>query len=105
MPAKLTKYEIHPSEKDRICVSFKVDRGRVISFTVQYQTQVEREWRSILRFDTAHGHAHKDIYGYSKKRKLRSVTIPGSDYGLILTESLKQITNKWSKMKENFMHQ
>ena len=36
-------------------------RGQVIEFLVQYEIRIAGEWYPVVRYDTAHGFAHKDI--------------------------------------------
>ncbi len=49
------------TDRDRIRVRFKKERGRITEFVVQYETQVGDEWKPVIRYDTAHGHAHTDV--------------------------------------------
>jgi len=48
--------------KERIRVRFKKDRGRIVEFVVQYETLVRDEWMAIVRYDTAHGQPHTDVF-------------------------------------------
>ena len=48
--------------RERIRVRFKKDRGRIVEFVVQYETLVKDEWRAIVRYDTAHGQPHTDVF-------------------------------------------
>jgi len=47
--------------KDRLRVSAQKERGEILEFTVQYEALIRHEWRPVVRYDTAHGFAHKDI--------------------------------------------
>jgi hypothetical protein len=46
---------------DRLRVTARKDKGEILEFVVQYETVVSGEWRPVVRYDTAHGFAHKDI--------------------------------------------
>lgn len=48
--------------KNRVRVRFKKDRGRIVDFVVQYETLIKGDWRPIVRYDTAHGQPHTDIF-------------------------------------------
>ena len=37
------------------------DRGKVVNFTIQYETFIANQWHPVLRYDTAHGQPHRDI--------------------------------------------
>ena len=41
--------------------SFIFDRGRVLEFSVQLEVYRGRHWSPVVRYDTAHEEAHKDI--------------------------------------------
>ncbi len=38
-----------------------LEKGAVTAFTIQYEAEIDGEWRAIVRYDTAHGRPHKDI--------------------------------------------
>ena len=46
---------------DRLRVTARKDRGDILEFIVQYETVILGEWRPVVRYDTAHGFAHKDM--------------------------------------------
>ncbi len=46
---------------DRLRVTARKDKGEILEFVVQYETVVLGEWRPVVRYDTAHSFAHKDI--------------------------------------------
>jgi hypothetical protein len=46
---------------DVIRVRLDVDRGKVVTFTLQLETFVDDQWRPIVRYDSAHGHPHRDL--------------------------------------------
>lgn len=51
---------IRPGQ-DRIRYYHLTEGKRVIKFLVQYETFIEGKWREIVRYDSAHGHPHKDV--------------------------------------------
>lgn len=38
-----------------------VAEGIVTGFVVQYEALIENKWRPVVRYDTAHGFAHRDL--------------------------------------------
>lgn len=46
---------------DRSRQLLRIDEGRIVGFVVQYETFVAGEWKPVVRYDTAHGFAHKDL--------------------------------------------
>ena len=99
-----TGFTIQPSEDDRIRVSFVSQKNKIIYFVLQYYSKTSKCWRTIKRYDTAHGYAHEEIYGFSKTRKITTIPLDG-DYNLIYTECYDNIVKNWKKIKENYMFQ
>lgn len=54
-------YPLSADLEDRLRVKASKIRGRIVSFVVQYEVLIQGEWRAIVRYDTAHRFAHKDI--------------------------------------------
>lgn len=52
---------LSPEQQDRLRVVAFKEKGRVTGFVAQYETLIGQDWRQIVRYDTAHGFAHKDI--------------------------------------------
>jgi len=48
-------------ETDRLRVTARKDKSEILQFVVQYETVISGEWRPVVRYDTAHGFAHKDV--------------------------------------------
>jgi len=46
---------------DRLRVSAQIEEKTVIRFSVQYEAFIKQKWHPIVRYDTSHGFAHKDI--------------------------------------------
>ena len=50
---------------DAVRIGFDLDRGRVTDFTVQLECWIDGGWRPVVRYDTAHGHAHRDLLDWA----------------------------------------
>ncbi len=61
-------------------VRFKRD---VLSFVVQYETKLEGKWLPIVRYDTRHGLAHRDLL--DKRGEKQKTPIFAKDYNEALT--------------------
>lgn len=46
--------------EDRLRVSAKKQKGEILEFMIQYETFIGELWHPIIRYDTAHGFAHRD---------------------------------------------
>jgi hypothetical protein len=96
-----TQYTLSITTEDKIFVRFKTKKGKVVEFAVQYSAKTPKGWRTIRRYDTAHHHAHMDIYSFKKRGKVRQVHIEG-EYGDILTHSIDEVKQEYQKFKEYF---
>lgn len=89
---------------DKVRVRFKKDWGRVLSFAVQYYALVKGQWRSIIRVDTVHGFAHKDIYHYLHGKKYTILLSENlRDYNNLLNESVRDIKQNFERIKRNYL--
>lgn len=76
-------------------------QNKVTSFTVQLEICVKNKWQPIVRYDTAHGFAHKDIiYANGTKEK---IPLYISDFREALTFSDKDLKANWRIYREQFL--
>lgn len=38
-----------------------LEKDRVVEFSVQYETHIAGKWHPIVRYDSSHGFAHRDL--------------------------------------------
>ena len=85
-------------ETDRLRVTARKDKGEILEFVVQYETLILAEWRPVVRYDTSHGFAHKDIIrasGEVVKQPLLFET-----YNLAFTFATLDLKMNWRLYKE-----
>ena len=75
-------------------------RNKVISFTVQLEVCVKNKWQPIVRYDTAHGFAHKDIIHAKGVKEKTPLYI--SDFKEALNFSDKDLKTNWQIYREQF---
>lgn len=81
-----------------------IRRGNnIIEFIVQYELKIRNEWYPVVRYDTAHGFAHKDILYY--KGESRKEILPFDDFNLALTFAEKDLKDNWQKYKDHFLEE
>lgn len=61
MSNKKTEYAIRIGHSDRYRHLHISEKGKIMFFRVQYETRVNNTWYPVVRYDTAHGFAHRDI--------------------------------------------
>jgi hypothetical protein len=80
-------------EEDRLRVAAFIRKRRVLRFLVQYECLLRGEWRPIVRYDTTHGFAHKDLVhhggGVSKK------PLSFQDFNTALTFAIQELKASW----------
>ncbi len=77
--------------------------GRVVDFVVQLEIQIGNQWYPIIRYDTAHGFAHRDVLhpdGSVTKTPLFVV-----DYGEALTYAEGDLKSNWDLYRERFLRE
>ncbi len=76
------------------------ERGRVTRFLVQVEIKIGNYWYPVVRFDTAHGFAHKDLLhpdGSAEKVVLGVV-----NYGEALDLAEEDIESNWQRYVERY---
>lgn len=94
------EYIRHLTDIDRIRHCHFSKEGKIKKFSIQYEAYIKGRWRPIVRYDTAHGFAHKDlIYPDGSKR---IISFPNAEYSTILTEGEADLIENWRKYRERF---
>ena len=78
-------------------------RGQVIEFLVQYEVRIAGEWNPVVRYDTAHGFAHKDIL--HRTGKADKEVLPFADYNLALIYAENDLRKNWKQYREAFLQE
>jgi len=76
------------------------EEGRVVSFMVQLEVLVGGEWKPAVRYDCAHGYAHRDRYNL--KGEQRKETLPMS-FEEALTYADEDLDEHWAIYRERFL--
>jgi hypothetical protein len=85
----------------RYRVRFAVEKGKVGEFVVQLELQIAEQWNPVVRYDTAHGFAHRDQYnanGIVGHHEL----LPVSDYNSALTFAIEDVRTNWEAWVRGF---
>ena len=76
-------------------------RGKVTEFIVQYEIFVDGQWRPVVRYDTAHGYAHRDLL-HADGRKEKT-TLMFKDLNLCLTYAENDLRLHWSTYRDQYL--
>lgn len=87
---------------DFVRVRLRIEQGSVVRFTVQYETVVDGQVYPVVRYDTAHGTAHRDRMD-RRGRVVEKMWMPGRSYAEIATEAIATIKASWQREREDFL--
>lgn len=94
---------LESSPNDRIRCAFETKRGKVVRIkVVQYETFLHGEWMPVVRYDTAHGFFHRDVYLFGGKKLLKEFIFSPS-LEAALNFAIEDIHLNWRKHKSTFM--
>ncbi len=81
---------------------FHISKGKkIVEFRIQLETLVKNEWYSVVRYDAAHGKAHRDLLhpnGRQTKDWFEGYTIEE-----VLTIGQKDILENWPAYRDRFV--
>lgn len=94
------EYIIPYSEDSRKRHYHKTVRGKVLKFVVQLEVKYEGSWREVVRYDCAHGYAHRDSYNLRGKHTKENLYL-GFEDALNLADD--DIDDSWEVYKHRFL--
>ncbi|WP_347275119.1 hypothetical protein [Candidatus Kuenenia sp.] len=78
----------------------KTSRGKVEKFIVQLKVNYKGKWREVVRYDCAHGFAHRDSYNLAGKNKKEELNL---NFEEALTLADDDIDENWESYKQKFL--
>lgn len=85
---------------DRLRVHANKEKGVVIEFVVQYEALISEQWYPVIRYDTAHGFAYKDIM--TKKGRTIKQPLYFETYNLAFTYASMDLKTNWMRYRKDF---
>lgn len=95
------EYLIRLGETDRYRHKHIRASGKIVYFRVQFETMVEDKWYTVVRYDTSHGFAHRDLI--NRKGDVIKTPIFIHDYNDALTFGESDLKANWEIYKERFL--
>ncbi len=81
-------------------IRFRHDRSVIYEFLVQLETELDGEWRPVVRYDSAQGQPHRDTID-KLGREVNKQWISGS-FNDVLTSGMKDIRHNWRRYVRAF---
>jgi hypothetical protein len=78
----------------------RTEKNRVVTFRVQYEAQIDGEWHTIVRYDTAHGFPHRDLL-HPKLPEEKNI-YPYRSNTDVLTDGQRDIKRNWRSYRERY---
>lgn len=94
-------YLIRLGENDRYRHKHHRAKGKVVSFSIQYETKFRGKWHPVVRYDTSHGFAHRDLM--DRNGKIRKTPIFMHNLGDALTFAESDLKENWEIYKKRFI--
>lgn len=98
---KEVEFTVMLTQEDRYRHQHVRFRGNILSFVVQYETRIKDKWLPVVRYDTGHGFAHRDLF--DKKGNKSKTPIFTEDYNKALTFAEYDIRSNWKIYKKAFL--
>ena len=76
-------------------------KGAVVRFVVQYETRIGGEWLPVVRYDTRHGFAHRDVLDKRGNQQKTPIFVDGFNEALTFAEY--DIRSNWKSYKQKFL--
>lgn len=95
--------DLTPDGQNRYRHRHVLEGNHSIEFSVQYEAYLSGKWRAIVRYDSAHGYAHRDLLhpdGAGTK-----TTFHGWDYAQVLTYGERDLKQNWRAYRANYLKQ
>jgi len=98
-----TAYDVERREvvvTDAMCAEFTREGGEITDFALVYYTVIGGVEHQILRYDCAHGSAHKDVFYVKPPQKQK---LPGLSLKTLFTMGFEDIEKNWRVYKEKYL--
>jgi len=84
----------------RMVVSFERQRKTVGKFSVQLEVKLRNGWHKVIRYDNAHGRAHRHIFYPDGSEFKQDMLV--TNYGMALTASVSTVKTKHPKFIQDY---
>jgi hypothetical protein len=103
MSEKKIEYFIRIGPNDRYRHLHIKEKGRILYFRVQYETSLNNVWYPVVRYDTAHGFAHRDLLNI--KGETKKTPLFNQDFNDALSFAESDLKNNWKQYKNRFLEE
>jgi hypothetical protein len=87
-------------DKNAARVSFELEHDLVHRFVVQLECRFNGEWVPVVRYDTYHGFAHRDLLHPSREPMKTEMAV--RDYNEGLTFAIQDLKANWNGYRRRY---
>lgn len=87
-------------ERTRIRHHHETRRGKLMAFVVQLEIELGGAWTPLVRYDTAHGRAHMDLYATPTRKTKQPLDLSPAEAMTLAEEDIKE---NWERYQEEFL--
>lgn len=102
MPEIAFEFALDAARADWLRARFTTDRGRVVVYTVQYESTIGGLRTPVVRFDNAHGFPHRDLLDRNGRVIEKRAIVGNPDPGTALTQAQQDIRTNWRRYRAAF---
>jgi len=88
---------------DYVRVNFTKNGPTIIWFMVQFEVMLDGEPKPVVRYDSAHGFAHRDTLGWDGETINWQEMHNRNDYRAALTDAINDLTENWERYRSEFL--
>ncbi|HEY7034776.1 MAG TPA: hypothetical protein VH482_25780 [Thermomicrobiales bacterium] len=88
---------------NRMRVRVRSEHRVVVRFSVQYETDLDGTTYPVVRYDTAHGFAHRDLLDRAGHNVDKLYLGDESRFGRVLDDAIADIKANWADHLESFL--
>ena len=90
------------AREDWLRVRFRTVGGRVVIYTVQYETTIGGKRVPVVRFVNAHGFPHRDLFDRNGRVIDKRPIAGNPDPGAALTQAQREVQTNWQRYRAAF---
>lgn len=78
-------------------------KNQILGFIVQLEIKINAVWYAVVRYDTAHGFAHKDFLHY--RGDAEKIPLLLESFNQALTEAERDLRENWEFYRSRFLRE
>ena len=92
---------IDPEGTARVRCRFVTVRGRLESVVVQLEVLADGRWQAVVRYDNAHGYAHRDEFDSSGRETKTALALPNLE--MVVAYAEQDMRDRWQWYRDRFL--